>query len=888
MKKYNLKVVNLKVMNKIKKLMCVLIVTVILALTMAPCSYATVVYPAGITKEQALSVIGKTDKLISAVLRQTGNGTLRDMLIPEICSGTTLSSVMITAYKALEENAESFAILGLNTSPANVATYLTDYPEAKARLESYGSWAEVNLDGVNWGFSGKAEFCNAAAKVFGPLNNLLYTLLCGGSYPLILVVGIEGDRGYENAVLPVFRSFGYNNYTDPSSFYAQAEGDRFSMIRNIADDLISFVEYILDAPCDRLTDVLPGIAYFIKNGGIENAIATLIKPLKVQVLNISLPIELESFMAAAEFDQGFTFSFELGNMLSVSDFQTAEIDLDLFASCGTVSGDTVVSDKGDTFMAVLRWIIDSFRLNQNSLSSNFGIELTPEVNKMITSLLARPTDEIIIVLMELLNQTGATANNYQWTFNLNPETPVEYTANLGRDKYQRALDGIDPLINEFIKESGEHETVRQVLQPQVYSNKLVSQLTAEAYKLLTGEQLAQVIQLFGYKLTPADLASYLTESQFSAVAAQLSTYYSWSVVPAEGLNWGFKDGDKDGFINAVSAVFRPFDSLLRMVLAQGKLQLFEAIDFFGSDGYNTAIIPVLEAFGVYIDNIPSYEEYAVQIGKTDVMRPIVTSLCTLIERVLDKPVYTITEILPNLLYFINNRGIEIIIGNLLYPVTGYLDKLGLSDAIDISALTSELDIGAMLTDLMNGIDIGITMPVLDINQFQGMGQLVSVPSRRTLQGNQLYIYAVDSDQTAVLVTILRYLVSALKAPGNENFLTSFIDNPEMGDNNMLGSYAASLNAEINAMTVDETVEWLYDIFFRERVTVEEDPEPYMPEIKYEKGIDIPWAKVLTVLLFVVMAGLFFGLANRDRIKIFIDEKKQEKRNRASNADSQEV
>ena len=866
---------------KIKKLISVVVAVVIVVMTMAPMSLAAVTYPQNITKEQALSVIEKTDTVVASVLRQTQNTTLKELVLREICSSQVLSMLLTEIYKAIEANSESLSVLNLNISPSSVASFLSDYPEVQQALQSCSTWAEVNLENVSWGINDKPGFVDAVAAFFGPFNDLLYTLLCDGSYPLILVVGIKGAMGYENAIVPILKNLGCQRITDNETFCTDAGNDRFSMVRHILYDLFNFIEGVLDAPCSRLTDILPGIAHFINNNGLQNAITTLVSPLKVQVLNIPLPIEIDTFVSADQVSQGFTFDFNLGELGSVSGFKTAEIDLELIASCGTVQGDTVVSDKADTFICVLRWIIETLKLNEQTLTQGVGGQVEADVLSMLSTLINKPTDDIIAVLIELLNQTTALTNNYTWTFNQNPKAQVSYTQNLGQDKFQRVLDGVDELINEFVKEGGQADKIEQVLLPEIYSNKTVSTLAKEFYKALSDEAVAEVMGLLDIRTAPADLARLLNEKQFSHAAEQLSQCSSWEQVNAENLNWGIKAGNEKQFINAVAAAFRPFDKMLKMLLAGGNVRIFDSIDIYGSDGYNTAIIPVLEALGVYIDSIPLYNEYVNQVASEDAMKPIVRSLCSLINRIAEKPVYTITEILPNLLYFVNNGGIEIIVENLMYPLSFYLDKLGVSELLDTSEFTGVLNIKKMINDFMQNPELGVKLPELELDQFQGMGELTSVVSKRTMSGSQISIYAVKADQTAVIVTLMRYIVSVIKAPGNENLLSSFISSSEEMGGEMLTSFLSNLNEQINAMTVDETVEWLYDIFFAETVVVPDEPqEEYDPTIIYEDTEEtvIESSFDIIVIALIVIAGIeILCIRNKNRISNYTSKKKENKK-----------
>ena len=81
-----------------------------------------------------------------------------------------------------------------------------------------------------------------------------------------------------------------------------------------------------------------------------------------------------------------------------------------------------------------------------------------------------------------------------------------------------------------------------------------------------------------------------------------------------------------------------------------------------------------------------------------------------------------------------------------------------------------------------------------------------------------------------------------------------------------------------AMTTDETIEWLYKLFFRERAVKEIKPQDdYLPTIIYEEK------KENTVLKSLVLAALILGavelafLKNRTRIERYIEDKKLKKK-----------
>lgn len=870
--------------RKGKNFISLIAVLLLVVLTVSPAATA-VTYPEGVTREQISATIDKTDRIIESLVKTTPQGSLEKLILPEIYKNQVLSSLMVGIYGAIEENAESISALGLDVTVKGVVSHLSEYPKIQEKLSSYSKWSEVELGKAKWGVKDKDGFINAVASILSPFNDVLYMLLCGGSYSINPIVGLKGAKGYETAIIPTLKALGCETITDSSVFYAQANENRKTMLKNIMGDVFILIERILANPCDVMTDILPSIAYFLEEGGLDKAVATLIEPLKLQLFNISTFIKVETILSFIQNSESFTqdFTLNFNDILGGTGFKMAEINLKELASCGTVSGDTVVSDKEATFTVLMRWLIDTAKLNKDSLGNISG-DASFDMSGIADKLMSKSTDEIIVLFVKLLNAEGGHINDYSWTFGNFEGADVTYTPNLTRDNFQKVVDGMDDLINQFIAEGGKYKTVREALAPEVYSNSLISTLVCEIYGMFSGEDLKAVAELAGLAVTPAAVANELTESRFASARYTLSKASSWNKVNPATLSWGFKNGDKAGFVKALCAALRPMEDILNMLLCEGKIQVMGAVDIYGSNGYNTAIIPLLEALGCSNDSILTYEEYKKAAGKGKGIEAIVNSLMSLVERALDRPVYTVTEILPNLLYFVNNKGIETCLENLMYPLTNMLKDFGMEDMLTMPEL-SELDIEKMAADMFKGNDMGIDLGSFDINQFASMGELVTVNSKRTVGGEAVNISYVKADQPAIMVTLVRFIADIMKTPGNEGMMMGFMGS---GEGNMFADFSGGIGAEISAMTTDETVEWLYKIFFRERPVVEVKPqEDYLPTIIYspKKTIDdaVP---VLTGFLFLAAIEVLI-VCNRKRINYYIEEMKVRKANKKA-ADSQEV
>ncbi|MBQ7005642.1 MAG: hypothetical protein IJN68_04355 [Clostridia bacterium] len=874
--------ITLKNRKFLNKILSVFLSVIILALSVAPVGLAAVSFPPGVTPEQSQAAMKQTDYVLKALAESAEGKPLSDVVLSMLFSDATLSSLAKMMYSLGEDNAETFSAIGLNFTPAAISDYLDDYPDVQYRLASADSWANVSLDDVSWGVETTAEFTDAAVALLTPMNDLLYTILCAGSYNVNNLVGLKGAKGYANSLVRIYIKCGMDAYTPADAFESQAAADKSSMVRNIIADLARYIVRICSAPATMLSTKLPGIAYFIHTGGLDAAISRLIEPLRIKIMGITTPIKIGSITdLAAESQQGVSFDFNLSlNSLTASGtLELAPFDLATLASLAFDDVDTYIVDTASSFMYILRWLMETVKLNANNipsmLSDMTGGETSAELQNILSTFLSKSTDELITIYIGLLSQTQGMINPYTWTFSTITPAEITYTPNLGQEKYQRVLDGIDALINQFVKEGGEAETLRASLQPQIYSNKVLTELTAGIYGIFSGEEMGSLMNLAGLDLTPAGLAKALKEDKYASVRETLGTVKNFEEFKTKTVNWGFKDGSKNGWGKALCAIFRPMEPVLRMLLCADKADIFGAVPFYGSDGYNTAVIPLLEALGCTFDEIRTYDEFIAQTKSGDLMIPIAKALLSLIERMLDYPVYTITGILPNLMYFLNNGGLQTCITNLIYPVKVTLESLGLSDMLDLSKITESINPDELISGLTEGLNLDINLPQLDIKQFGNIGTLVPAQTKRTQNGQPMTIQYLQADRTGVLITLLRYLVEIIKTPGNEGLVDSFMNTSGEG-NDMFATYGADIGNELAAMSTDETVEWLYKIFFRERATVEQSDTDYTPTVIYEENTSINWTPIIVGVAVFVALALIVAMLNRDKIRDLIASAKDKK------------
>jgi hypothetical protein len=99
-----------------------------------------------------------------------------------------------------------------------------------------------------------------------------------------------------------------------------------------------------------------------------------------------------------------------------------------------------------------------------------------------------------------------------------------------------------------------------------------------------------------------------------------------------------------------------------------------------------------------------------------------------------------------------------------------------------------------------------------------------------------------------------------------------------GGNDMFATYSAGIGDEMAKMTTDETVEWLYKLFFRERAVKEIKPkDDYLPTIIYEGEKEHPVLKGFFVAVIILAAATLVVYKKRTRIESFIEDMKYKKK-----------
>ncbi len=829
---------------KLKRYIAVLLSLVLLCGSFLGTAAAAVAMPAGVTEDRVLNALPKVESLVGAALSlNEETADLHGLVYGMLFSDNTLNAVFSGVYSSFSDQAATLSTLGVDISVPGVSACLSAYPDVQAALAGKANWNEVFSGSFDpkWNVTNKEGFGAALAAMFQPLNDLLFTLLCSGSYTPNLLITVRGADGYENVIVPILKTLGTPSVMAQKDFTAAAKADRSMMLRNIADMLCAAVDNILNAPVISLCDYLPGIAYYLVNGGLKESMTALLEPLRVRVGVFSLTGVDQMLENLGGFSDPEALSSKLENLDTSAlfgkdvDLQLPPVDLQTLSECGSVQGDTFVSRPAEAFVTVFRWAVEALKMNAARLPEMLGQGAAGNAD-FINKLLSKNADSLLVMVLDLLELKPAdTVLQYRWSYPAYTPGSIEYTANLTRDDYVRVLNGIDPTLNEFMSEFTDNGTLSGTLAARIYSNSLVSQLVVSVYGALYTEETAGALALLGLDASPKGLAESI-ESAYPGAANSLRSADSWKQVNPNRLSWGFSNGNRDGFVKALTAALMPFRPFLTLLLAEGGMKILDTIEISGSNGYNTAVIPLLEALGCSADQIKTYADYKATAGSSAAITDILTPVAGLLDQIVSSPVATLCRILPNLVYFVNAGGLKQCVENLVYPVRVLLQKIGAEEMLgDMLSEVTNIDLQKTVTDLIADSGLNVKLPEPDLNLLSSLGTPETRVSRRTYNGAaENYIY-IAADEPAVLLTVLRYVVGALGSEENAETLSGLFQQDNSSEGDMMAMYTGKVAEQLKTMSTDETIEWLYNLLFAEtpKRQTGEDENAEIPHIYYQ-------------------------------------------------------
>lgn len=551
-----------------------------------------------------------------------------------------------------------------------------------------------------------------------------------------LVLNADGCAGYSDVVVPILEAFGCTGIQSYSTVKNYTTSRQF--VDAIFNPIINLIEVKLaNAPVDTIASILPNLAYSIPFDKLWDLIDLLniriyytvddsilgIKVIDKAPIDVKFNTFLKKDTLPLDFDiSNFssTLKYILSSMLPGIDFDKLPIlnsgkfirhaKLNTNASTLRHSGKrtNLEADKADVFVEFLYYlasclgdeafveeIVNAFMPTEDGSSA-----LTPELKEIVTNIYTDP-DMAIAAVIELLNQQEYSLEEYNWydgtvggtVSGLTPanEVYLSYSNNWTKETADYVDENLDELV-DVIMEMAESDL------------DLGAEITKLINSLFTNKTLTDLARAV------AGISTFLPEKALDIIEKELGidlTVFNQYASLEDDYNWGFEDGDRDGFIEAILTLLSELEPLYGVILFGENLTLFKDVNnadlvtFYGNDGYDAAIIPLLEALGCDLLE-GAYNGADAEEG----VRAIIKSITDKLDEIAADPINQLFNILPGVIYYAASDALTTGVRNILHPVYVIFDTIrplydvDLNEMLDLSAL--EMDINDLGLDFLLG------------------------------------------------------------------------------------------------------------------------------------------------------------------------------------------
>lgn len=699
-------------------------------------------------------------------------------------------------------------------------------------------WDYVPWDSLVWNITDMDSWVKGLACIVGGFQPAIWALLQGKYYDheetALSFGSLDGDvritadanLGYLNSILPLletvcgqfpvdytYKGVRYTSLMDAASYYHLY--DPVDMVAHIVYPIFTMIEnYVAKQPIKYIADLLPQLAWAIYNGKLFhwlNGLQTNIG-LRVSINGklVNIKDVFKTSIAVNVWDL-LSDQFEGLNIFSVSDiinwvFQKMDlsiklppIDTNYVANLGDYStfptGQTkVVADEPGMLLYLLRYA-GTLCADENFVNTLKTMispdEPLPEAVDAIIKNMAKDPDRIICALVELVcPQSYDLGTLFTQTIKAKDVSYSTYWTKANAQLIESDLDNFADSILLLATGKTVKQLVGGLLNDTIYTNNILNTLVISVRDLLL--PLERVTNLLHIDITP------------------------WLSVTPE-TTWGFEDGNKAGFVNALTDALSPLNGLLKLLLAGDNLTLMnDNLTVLGYQGYGYGIVPLLEAIGCNQNDIATPQEYLSHIQKDEasIIRDILVPILNLAERIINEPVTTVLNILPNIIYFIETGSFQTAIENALKAVFVLLDNVTPIYDIGLNLDLSFKGIIKMVTGALgtggNETFISSLLEKLDVTALlQG-----SVVKGKSNNGTDRYY--IEGNNADTLTVLLRTVVNLLFSGNNEDGFTALLSKSLSG-NTMIKRAAVGVIEGLDDMYnedlgADKVISLLYYIY----------------------------------------------------------------------------
>lgn len=669
--------------------------------------------------------------------------------------------------------------LQLYLSPSAAAGRISEekYSSAKEVLSAAGNdWANITEEqwaSITWSVKDQQSFYDAIGQALNGLYSLLNCVLNGGmiGYEDTLTgstsLGIKCADGYADVIVPLLRTLGCaeEDIMSPEDYKAAQEesASTIGLLQPILDPILNRIYEICESPATDIVELLPSLLSFVQDGGLKDALSKLDVRFTYSIAWGATSGETSIINVYTLLNDTLTQQYganleDLNGLLkaivtsSLEGFQWVDLPIDKLAG---------LTDKGEILLEVLQYAGSLVKANGQLLRDQIDLstidpKLAEVLNALIDQVLAAEPDQIATVLVHLLNPSCELVVS-EYNYPDITKTPYAYPdTQYGKSDYVEFVQGLDGLISGL----GLEDLIGGLL-----TNDMMDQILGMYDAITADPTIVKVLEVIGVDVSEEAIAQVRADVQAIDVV------------------------DLDSFAEALAVAFRPFNNVLALVFAGQDTTVLGGYTVPGYDGYNGAVIPLLEALGC--TNVKSYTDYQIEVeGGASPLAAILDQVIGRVQEILATPVDSLTKMLPNLAYFLSSDNLPVLVRNLVAPLNTLLSHVDVDIMGDVVnpllqafQIPSLADIDNDLAGLLNTLlgDMGIVLPQIDLSKLAAYGTLESYESAMMVGDNHAAAKHVAADQADVAGAVIEYIYDFLTMDGNLDAISTLIGGLVGGD-----------------------------------------------------------------------------------------------------------
>ncbi|MDE6110816.1 MAG: hypothetical protein K2F65_02745, partial [Eubacterium sp.] len=292
-------------------------------------------YPAGGYTSNDVNIAVQTlSDILTGVLENFLGTSITELTTEKIYTNDIVNVLAKAIYPAVAGMESTLKLAGIDVSKANIAKLIgemgytdianaiSNAPEPNAN-KNQKTWADtIPWVALDWKVNNNSDnFAHAIAAVLAPFNSLISAFLCAGKVDIASVLTIQGANGYKNALQPLLNELGFVTTGIIDEENPTLEGIIKVVLHKI-DDIVTDENLV-----GKVIDILPGLANFVTNGGVQKFVEELIYP----ITNLIDPI----FRLVADSEDQTIFDFAINllaelDVIDLTDYGWKDVHKQLF------------------------------------------------------------------------------------------------------------------------------------------------------------------------------------------------------------------------------------------------------------------------------------------------------------------------------------------------------------------------------------------------------------------------------------------------------------------------------------------------------------------------------------------------------------------------------